>query len=459
MGNKNRAQFLEEKKISILLLTQSIPMIIARFTDIVYNMIDTFFVSYLGITAIAGVAVTLPLTNTIGAITAMFGPPAGSYISRLLGANEKKLADKTASMSLLIVIIMSTSATFVAYLFLSHLLILYGAIDEVYNYAFLYMSVLLYSIPLSAINKMLSNVIRSEGNSKLVMASSITSSVLDALLDAFFILVLNWGITGVAFATVLAYFSQTFIYLIYFLTKRSFIKIKLKYMRIYPNILKQLLMLGIPSTLSDTLKNVVAGLFNNLASQYGSGVLAAMGIVNQLTKMYDSFVIGFNQGLRIIVGYNYGAKKYQRVKQAIMESVKWRFIIATILGVSLIFVGKPIVHIFIKDNDNAVYLATLGVILTYLVSPFKVAFSSVAIHFNISIGKPISSSVVTLFQEVILLIPVFLLMEHFFGELGVFLTKPLVYLLAGFLGLYMIKKSMKEINLKIGEINHEKEKI
>jgi len=452
---KNKAAFLEEEKVTKLLITQSLPMIIARFTDIIYNVVDTLFVSYIGLAAIAGVAITLPLTNTIGAITAMFGPPAASYIARTLGANNKSVADKTASMSTMFVAITSTLATIIAYLFLEPLLAMYGASDEILKYAKIYASVLIISVPFSSFIKMFSNIVRSEGNSKLVMTTSIMGSLLNIILDAIFIFVFNWGIIGVAFATVIAKGLETLLYGLYFLSGKSYVKVRLKYFKIYPDILKELLKLGIPNTISDILKNVVAGIFIGLASQYGIVATAAMGIVNQINKIYDSFVIGFNQGLRIIVGYNYGAKRYKRVKEAIIQSIKWRLIVASCIGIAFIFVGKSIIEIYLSGNERAVYLATVGVIITYLISPIKVAFSAVAIHYNISIGKPITSTIITFLQEIIFLLPAFHLMTYLFGEVGVFLTKPLVFLLAGIVGILIVLNNIKHLNKKIIEAEEE----
>ena len=446
--NVKDAGFLGKEKISRLLINQSIPGSIGQITIYIHGFVEAVFLGRLGITALAAIAVITPLKTIARSFSSLFGPPAGAYISRLLGAGKNEEADRVATMAIASTYITSAVMVFIFYLSGNKLLPLIGAAEKILSATKEYYNIYILGIPLLCTNVVYNNYLRAEGNPCLAMISRIISSLANIFLALLFIFGFGWGMKGAALATVFAAIIEGTIVSYHFFAGKSYLKLRWKYVRIYREEMFTLIKLGLPVMISNVFLGFTSGIINNFAATFGTEAIAAAGIVNHLRQLPQKIMIGFNHGFRSVVSYNTGAKRYNRVIEAIKLSIKYRFLTSSVFSIIIIILANPIIRLF-TTNPQINFYARFGVIAVFIASPVALSFQILSEQYFLSIGKTVYSSIIKLANNVLFPLPLLIILSNYLGIKGVFLSRPIAMFFAGLLGIGLgidhIGKLKKEV--------------
>ncbi|WP_129600704.1 MATE family efflux transporter [Anaerophilus nitritogenes] len=447
-----REKMMGEEKISSVLLKLSIPAIIGMLVNAIYNVVDTAFVGMLKNTsAIAAVSVAFPMFIMIGAIGLMFGIGAGSYISRLLGEKNKKLADQTASTTFFTSLIFSIFFTIFGVKFIIPILKMFGATDTIMVFAKEYSKIIMFGSTFTIMNMTLNNTIRAEGNAKYSMMAISIGAVINIILDPIFMFAFDMGIKGAAVATVVAQ-SISFIFLMrYYILKKSYIHISIKYFSPCIKIYNEIMKIGVSTFARQALGSFSLGFINLAAKAYGDAAVAAMGISLRVFSLGMFVIFGYNQGFQPVVGYNYGAKKYERVKESIKVSLKWTSIFCIIITIIFNVFAKEIILVFSKDMDVVMIGEKTLRVMSMLFPLF--GFQQVYAVLFQALGKGKEALTLSIARQGIFLLPAIFILSKLFQLNGViwsqtvadFLTLILTSILA-----IRLHKEIKEKNTNQG---------
>ncbi len=411
-----------EEKIPKILIKLALPGIVAMLVNAVYNIVDTMFVGMLNNTsAIAAVSVAFPMFIMIAAFGQMFGVGAGSYISRLLGEKNKIMADRTTSTTFFTSLVCGIGFVLFGTIFLESLLRLFGATDTIMPFAKEYSRILVYGSVFTVMNMTLNNMIRAEGNAKFSMFAISLGAGLNIILDPIFMFTFNMGIKGAALATVLAQIISFIFLICYFISGKSYIKISTKYFIFSKKIYSEIMRIGIATFARQALSSLALGLINLAAKPYGDAAVASMGITLRVLSLGIFVVFGYNQGFQPIAGYNYGAKQFERLKEAIKVSLKWTTVFCLIITVLFMSFSESIISAFSNDPQViAIGAKTLrAVILLFPLFGFQQVYASL---FQ-ALGRGVESLILSLSRQGIFLIPAILILPKIFGLNGVIFSQ------------------------------------
>ncbi|MCY6371640.1 MATE family efflux transporter [Clostridium ganghwense] len=453
-----RANMLGEEKISKVLIKLSVPAIIAMLVNAIYNIVDTMFVGRLGETsAIGAVSVVFPLFMLIGAVGQTFGVGAGSYISRLLGEKKKKEADKTAATAFFSSLACGIIFTIFGLIFIEPLLKAFGATSTILPYAKGYASILVAGSIFTMLNMTMNNMIRAEGNAKYSMYAISLGAVINIILDPIFIFTLNMGIKGAAWATVIAQIIS-FIFLIkYYLLGKSYIVLSRKNYRFSKFIYSEIMKAGMPSLARQALSSISLALINVAANPYGDSAVAAMGVSLRILSIGYFVVFGFTQGFQPIAGYNYGAKKFKRLFEAIKLSVIWSSIFTLGLSILLMIFAESTVSMFSKDLE-VIKVGARTLRATCLLFPVC-GFMNVFVSLFQALGKGGEAFILATSRQGIFFIPTIIILPKIFNLDGVIFSQPIadiftliVTIILGARLLKKLKEEEKHLSFKENDI-------
>ncbi|CAH2214860.1 MATE family efflux transporter [Tepidibacter aestuarii] len=421
-SREQRAKMMGEADVRKVLTKLAIPGIIAMLINAVYNIVDTMFVGMLNNTsAIAAVSVVFPMFMLIAAIGQMFGVGAGSYISRLLGEKNKEQADKTTTTTFVTSIIFSFVFTVFSLMFLVPLLRAFGATDTIMLFAEDYAKILIIGSAFTIVNMVLNNMIRAEGNAKFSMIAISIGALANIALDPILMFTFDMGIKGAALATVLGQ-GLSFIYLIkYFVSGKSFIKINMRHFAPSKFMYSEILKIGAATFARQALASVSLGLINVAAKPYGDAAVASMGVSLRVFSLGIYVVFGYNQGFQPIAGYNYGAKKYSRLFEAIKISLRTTTIFTTIMTVVFMVFAKPIISVFTNDPEVIMIGARTLRVISLLFPLF--GFQQVYASLFQSLGKGKEAFLLSASRQGIFLIPAILILPKFIELDGVIFSQ------------------------------------
>lgn len=330
----------QNKKIELLgsapipkaLLAMGLPTMIGMMINALYNLVDAYFVGGLGTSQMGAISVAFPLGQIVVGLGLLFGNGAASYISRLLGRGEKETANKVASTALYSSIFVGAIIIIFSIIFLTPILKMLGATESILPYAATYTSIYIISSIFNIFNVTMNNIVTSEGAAKTTMCALLTGAVLNIVLDPIFIYVLNLGVAGAAIATAISQMISTAVYLCYVFRKKSVFNFKIKDCCFSKKIMSEIMKIGIPTLVFQLLTSLSIALINKQTKVYGDSVIAAMGVVTRVISMGSLMVFGFIKGFQPIAGFSYGAKKYDRLHEAIKTSILWSTIFCFIFG-------------------------------------------------------------------------------------------------------------------------------
>lgn len=445
----DRSKMMGEEKIPKILIKLALPGIVAMLVNAVYNVVDTMFVGMLGNTsAIGAVSVAFPLFMIIAAFGQMFGVGAGSYISRLLGEKNKELADKTTSTTFFTSLVCGIAFTIFGIISLESLLKLFGSTDTIMPFAKDYSKILVAGAVFTVTNMTLNNMIRAEGNAKYSMFAISLGAGLNIILDPIFMFGLDMGIKGAALATVLAQMIS-FVFLIkYFISGKSYIKIAIKHFTFSKKIYAEIMKIGIATFARQALSSLALGLINVAAMPYGDAAVAAMGVTLRVLSIGIFVVFGYNQGFQPVVGYNYGAKKYNRLREAIKVSLKWTTVFATIVTVIFMIFAEGIITVFSKDSE-VIAIGAKTIRATSLLFPLF-GFQQVYATLFQALGKGKEALILSLSRQGLFLIPSVMILPKLFELNGVIFSQTVAdfftIIVTGILAIILNTKLREEEN-------------
>ncbi len=415
--NESRIKILKEENIDKALFKLGIPMVISLLVAALYNVVDTYFVSGLGKEAVAAVSVAFPIQLIFLGIGLTFGAGAGSYISRLLGGNNKKEASIVATVALISSAILGIITAIALFCYLEGVLKFMGAIPSIMEISKSYTGIFIVGGILGTVNVTLGNLAVAQGAAKISLKAMIVGSISNMILDPIFIFGLNLGVRGAAIATLIARVITSLMYLIYFIGDKNLIEIKLPNFKPTFAIYKEVLKIGISMLILQILQTISISKISYAASFYGEEAIAAMGIVLRIVTLGTNVVFGYMKGLQPLVGFNYGAKNYERVREAIKASIKWTNVFCVLWTVIVYIFAPSILSIFGTDENvlNIAMPALRAALIMFITFGFQFTYSTL----YLSTGKALGGVFLNSLRQGIVFIPIILLLPKFMGLNGV----------------------------------------
>lgn len=435
---------LGTENIGKLLKQYAIPAIIAMIASSLYNITDSIFIGHgVGPLAISGLAITFPLMNLAAAFGSLVGAGAATLLSVRLGQKDYTTANSILGNVFIMNLIIGISFTIVSLLFLDPILYFFGASQKTLPYAHDFMVIILSGNVITHMYLGLNSMLRSSGKPKQSMYATIFTVLINLVLNPLFIFVFGWGIQGSAYATII---SQTtvLIWQIYlFCDKNNFIHIQKGIFKLNKYIVKDSLSIGMSPFLMNAAASVIVIIINQGLLKYGGDLaVGAYGIVNRIAFLFVTVVLGLNQGMQPIAGYNFGAKLYSRVTEVLKKTI----LIATLIMCTGFIIVESVPHavasIFTTDKE-LIDIASLGLRIVFICYPI-VGFQIVTSTFFQSIGMAKKAIILSLTRQILFLIPFLLILPRFFGIAGIWISMPAADFFATILAAIMLLKQYKE---------------
>ena len=412
--------------VSRLIIKLSIPAIISMMVTNVYNLVDTAFVGQLGNSASGAVGIVFGFMAVLQAIGFMFGNGSGSIISRLLGAKNTEQASKIASTGFFFTLLFGAVVAIISAFVLKPLVMLLGSTETISPYAQTYISYILVAAPFITASFTMNNLLRYEGKATLGMIGLIVGAVLNIAGDPILMFGLNMGIAGAGLSTCISQIIGFFVLLSMFLLHKTQCRLSVKL--IVPKFLPEIIGTGLPSLLRQGLNSLSTVVLNNCAAVYGDAAVAAMSIVSRVIFFTFSFALGVGQGFQPVCGFNYGAKKYDRLKTAFYFSVMLAEIIVVVMSVGLILFPGEIVRIF-RDDNTVMEIGSRALVLQGIAQLF-LPFCMITEMALQSVGKMLGASVLSTLRNGLFFIPLLLILSNVRGLSGIQEAQPLAVTLA-----------------------------
>lgn len=427
-GETDKATRLGFEPIGKLLINYSLPAIIGMTASSLYNIIDRVFIGNgVGPLAISGLALTLPIMALTAAFGAMIGAGASAMVSIRLGQQRKDDATNILGNTLILNFIIGLSITVLGLIFVEPILYAFGASDATLPYAKDFIQIILIASLFNHNFMGLNNVMRASGYPGKAMWSSILTVIVNICLAPLFIFVFDWGIRGAAFATAIAQFTGFCWVMFHFINKESFIHFQTGFFKLKKRIVGDILSIGMAPFLMNVTASLVAVVINTSLAKYGGEqgdmAIGAFGIIGSVAMLFIMIVIGLNMGMQPIAGYNFGAKKMDRVLKVYKLTTIAATIITTFGFTLAILFPETIVSAF-TDNIEMKTLASSALRIILLAFPI-VGFQVVTSNFFQSIGRAKLAIFLSLSRQLIFLIPGLLILPHYFGLKGVWMAMPL----------------------------------
>lgn len=419
MNIQNRKiEMLGNAPIPKALLAMGIPTMIGMMINAIYNLVDAYFVGGLGTSQMAAISVVYPLGQVVVGLGLLFGNGAASYLSRLLGRGERDTANHVASTALYSSISIGAVFIILALIFLTPILKLLGTTDSIMPHAITYSSIYIASCIFNVFNVTMNNIVTSEGAAKTTMFALLAGAVLNIVLDPIFIYTLDLGVAGAAIATAISQMISTLVYLNYILKRKSIFSFQVKDYRFSKGIFSEILKIGIPTLAFQLLTSLSITLINTQAKGYGDSVIAGMGAVTRLVSMGTLMVFGFIKGFQPIAGYSYGAKKYDRLNEAIRTSIIWATAFCAVYGLALALFPTTIISQFTKGDLEMIDIGWRSLRangLTFLLFGFYTVYSSLLL----ALGKAKAGFFLGACRQGICFIPVIFVLPMTWGINGI----------------------------------------
>ncbi len=444
----NSQKRLGEMKIGKLILEFSIPAIIGMLVNTLYNIIDRIFIGHIegiGNIAMAGVGITMPLMTIILAFGMLIGIGTATKISIKLGQHDKEGAEKLLGNAFTLIIIISIFLTIVGIIFSNPLLRVFGASENIIGYGEEFIQVIFIGCIFNMISFGLNHSIRSDGSPRIAMASMLMSAIINIILDPIFIFGFNLGVRGGALGTVVAQTISSIWILYYFTKGASVLKIRKENLKLSKKAVLSIIAIGISPFSMQLAQSAVQVVSNNSLQKYGGDIaVSAMTIIGSLAMVFLMPIFGLNQGLQPIIGYNFGAKKYDRVKQA----VKYGIIVATVIvtvGFIIIEAASEILVMAFNGDSSLIEVTSHGMRISLIMLPF-IGAQIIATNYFQSIGRVKISMLLSLLRQVIILIPCLLIIPTFFGLNGVWIAAATSDFLSVVITFIVFIKKSKELS-------------
>ncbi|MCC8050353.1 MAG: MATE family efflux transporter [Clostridiales bacterium] len=423
------------------------PTILSMLITSIYNMADTFFVSQLGTSASGAVGIVYSAMALIQAFSFMIGMGAGNNISRLLGTGEEEEAKKYASVAWFTGFALGCVVSVLGMTSLKPIVMLLGSTETIAPYAMAYARYIFLAAPFMMCSFIMNNLLRFQGLAVYSMVGITTGGILNMVLDPILIFGLGMGTMGAGVATGFSQFVSFCILLFMCNTHKDAIRITPRNYRPSLQIYGRILYTGAPSLARQGIASISSVMLNSIAGTYGDAAVAAMSIVSRFTMFINSVVIGFGQGFQPVCAFNFGAKKYDRVKRSFWFCVKIATITLLVLcAVSLLFSGH-IVALFRRDDAEVIAIGTFALRAQLITMPLW-GYYIMCNMFSQSIGYGFRASIISCARQGLFLIPVLAVLPRFFGLRGLQLAQPVSDVLAFLLAFVLASGILRELDRK-----------
>ena len=448
--NSSKIKIMSEENVAKALFKLGMPMVVSMLIMALYNVVDTYFVSGLGKHSVAAVSVAFPISLIFSGIGLTFGAGAGSYISRLLGGEKKKEADIVATVAMFTSVIIGAITGMTLLFLLTDVLKFMGAIPSIIEIAKKYAIIFIISTMVSTANVTAGNLAVAQGAAKVSLKAMIIGSVLNMVLDPIFIYGLNLGVNGAAIATLISQVVTLFIYIIYFKSEKSYIKLKISNFKPTINSYKEILKVGISMFLLQIFSSISMSKISSSASLYGEDAIAAMGIVLRIVTLGTNVVFGYMKGLQPLAGFNYGAKNYKRLNEAIRCCIKYINLFCLVWTILLYIFAPNILSIF-GTGESVLKIAVpalrAGVIM-FITFGFQFTYSTL----YLSMGKALAGGFLSICRQGIIFLPIILLLPKIFGLNGVIYSQAVADLITTIITIPFAIDVRKKLRLNSNEI-------
>ncbi|MBO5406960.1 MAG: MATE family efflux transporter [Bacteroidales bacterium] len=429
---------LGTEKISKLLRQYAVPAIIAMTASSLYNMVDSIFIGHgVGKFAIAGLALTFPMMNLGAAFGALVGVGASATISMLLGQKNYEMAQKVLGNVVTLNLIIGLLYTIVFLIFLDPILYFFGASENTIGYARDYMKVILYGNIITHMYLGLNAVMRSAGLPRKAMMATIYTVIINTVLDPLFIYVFDWGIKGAAWATIIAQTSALIWITRIFSDKNLVIHFKRGIFKLKSRIVKDVISIGMSPFFMNTAACLIVILINQGLQRHGGDLaIGAYGIVNRISFVFVMIVMGLNQGMQPIAGYNFGAREFQRVDRVLKLTIFCATVIMTLGFLVAELFPRQLVMIFTTDEE-LIQHSISGMRIVFMMFPI-IGFQMVTSNFFQSVGMAGKAIFLSLTRQLLFLLPCLLILPHFFQTNGIWMSMPVADALSSIVSFFML---------------------
>lgn len=446
---KTNKSILGSENIPSLLFKLAVPSTVGMILMALYNVVDTIFVGRaIGPMGIAAVSLCFPIHMFILSMGLLVGVGGASVLSRSLGALEYKKARFILTNAVVTIITLTVLLAVFGQLFLDRLVLILGATADTQLLTQQYLKIILLGSPFFGFSVSGNNILRAQGFAKTAMTAMAISALMNILLDYIFIFIFEMGIVGAALATIISQFFSALFVFVMFVSGKTTTKLNFKYLVLKLSIIKEILSIGVSAFVRTVIGSLLIVIINNSLKTYGNSLyIAVYGIINRLMTFALMPIFGIGQGFQPIAGYNYGARRFQKVKQAFKVSAITASVISLIGYLNLFFLPKIFVSLF--TNDPELFNLTISSIKLFSAMIFLVGFQVIGSIFFQAIGKALPAFLLTTSRQALILTPLILILPNFLGVKGIWISFPISDLLAFTLTVIMVRKQFKTIDKKL----------
>ena len=437
---------LGTEKIGKLLKAYALPAIIAMTASSLYNMVDSIFIGHgVGPMAISGLAVTFPLMNLSSAFGTLVGVGASTMISVLLGQRNYDVANKVLGNIVSLNCIIGVAFTIVALIFIDPILYFFGASENTLPYAKEYMKIILYGNIFTHLYFGLNGAMRASGNPKKAMGLTLFTVIFNTILDPIMIFWFDMGISGAAWATVISQAVATVIVMFHFADHKKALHFEKGIIRLDLRIARDSLEIGFGPFLMNAAACLVTLFINQQLRKYSGDLgIGSYGINNRVTFMFVMICMGLNQGMQPIAGYNYGARKYSRVKEVFIKTTMLATIVTTACFILSVFFPSIAASIFTTDPE-LLEKASKGLRVMNLAFPV-VGFQMIATNLFQCLGMVNKSILLSVSRQILFLIPLLYLLPLAFEAIGIWMSFPISDFLAFLMTMVLLGRLVRKLN-------------
>ena len=432
----NKQEMMLSAPVSLLTIKLAIPSIVIMMVSSFYNMADTYFVSFIGTSATAGVGVVYSLMGIIQATGYFFGHGSGNFISRSLGAKKIPEAEKMAATGFFSSFGIGIFFVVFGIIFIMPLARILGSTDTILPFSVDYLRYILLGAPFMVSSLMLNNILRYQGSSFFGMIGMVTGAIINIALDPIFIFIFGLGVKGASLATMLSQCISFFLLLFAACGKKGNLRISFK--NFSPSVFhyREMVRGGLPSLLRQSLHSLTALLLNHAAGPYGDAVIAAISIVNRIITMANSAILGLGQSFQPICGFNYGAGRYDRVKKAFWFCLWLSTVLLIIVSILGYIFARPIIAQFRPDDAVVISVGTFMLRMNCL--PLSLLGWTFLVGILLqTMGKALLASIHAFARQGLFFVLSFLIMVPTLGILGIQLCAPVAEILSFVMSLFM----------------------
>lgn len=450
MADPRQVNELEHEKIGTLMWRYFLPAFASMMANVLYNIVDRIYIGQ-GVDALAlsGLSVVFPLMIVIMAFGMLVGMGSAVRISLSLGEKDYGRANRILGNALFLSVVIGFVLMVTGFLLRDRVLVIFGAGPDTLKYASDYFNIILLGVPFAMTGYALNNIIRAEGNPRIAMYSIFVSAGLNIILDPIFIFGLDMGVEGAAWATIISQLVLFVWVLAHFRSRKSVTRLVLANVRPDPYIIKYIISIGFAPFAMNIAASLVIGVMNASFIKYGGDIaVAAMGIVHSTTMMMVMTIISINMAIQPIIGFNFGAGLFCRVKEAVMMAIWYATLVATAGWLICMLIPGTVVSIFNSDSIELRDAGVIGLRIYCSVLPV-VGFQIIASNYFQAIGKAKLATFLSLLRQIIVLLPLIFILPEYLGVNGVWIANPVSDMVAAVVSFIYFRREMKKLKCEI----------